>query len=91
MAIRASLPFPHAPTRHFGSAMVLPLASLVAQTVKNLPALQGMQVLSLDQEDSVEKGMATHASILACRNSMDREAWQATVHEVVKGRTQLSD
>ena len=63
----------------------------MAQTVKNLPALQGMQVLSLDQEDPVEKAMATHSGILAWRNSMDREAWQATVHGVTKGRTRLND
>ena len=38
---------------------------LVAQTVKSLPAMQETQVLSLDQEDPLEKGMATHSSILA--------------------------
>ena len=40
-------------------------ASLVAQTVKNLSAMQENQVPSLGQEDPVEKGMATHSSILA--------------------------
>ena len=40
-------------------------ASLVAQTVKNLPAMQETQVRSLGQEDPLEKGMATHSSILA--------------------------
>ena len=39
-------------------------ASLVAQTVKNLPAIQETWVLSLSWEDSLEKGMATHSSIL---------------------------
>ena len=39
--------------------------SLVAQTVKNLPAMQETQVQSLGQEDPPEKGMATHSSILA--------------------------
>ena len=39
-------------------------ASLVAQTVKILPAMQETQVLSLSQEDALEKGMATHSSIL---------------------------
>ena len=33
--------------------------------VKNLPAMQETWVLSLDQEDPLEKGMATHSSILA--------------------------
>ena len=39
----------------------------VAQTVKNLPAVQATQVRSLGQEDPLEKGMATHSSILAWR------------------------
>ena len=42
-------------------------ASLVAQTVKNLHAMQETRVRSLGQEDSLEKGMATHYSILAWR------------------------
>ena len=41
--------------------------SLGAQTVKNLPAMQETQVRSLGQEDPLEKGMATHSSILAWR------------------------
>ena len=40
-------------------------ASLVAQLVKNLSAMQETQVRSLGQEDSMEKEMATHSSILA--------------------------
>ena len=39
----------------------------MAQTVKNLPAMWETQVLSLGQEDSLEKGIATHSSILAWR------------------------
>ena len=39
--------------------------SLVAQMVKNLPAMQDTQVRSLGQEDPLEKEMATHSSILA--------------------------
>ena len=39
----------------------------MTQTVKNLPAMQETQVRSLGQEDPLEKGMATHASILAWR------------------------
>ena len=39
--------------------------SLVAQLVKNLPAMQETRVQSLGQEDTLEKGMATHSSILA--------------------------
>ena len=39
--------------------------TLVAQTVKNLPAMQETQVRSLGWEDPLEKEMATHYSILA--------------------------
>jgi len=39
----------------------------VAQTVKNLPAMQQTGVPSLGQEDPLEKEMATHSSILAWR------------------------
>ena len=42
-------------------------ASLVAQTVKNLPAMQETWVRSLGWEDCLEKGMATFSSILARR------------------------
>ena len=42
-------------------------ASLVAQTVKNLPAKWETWVQSLDWEDTLEKGIATHSSILALR------------------------
>ena len=37
----------------------------MAQTVKNPPAMQETQVQSLGQKDPLEKGMATHSSILA--------------------------
>ena len=40
-------------------------ASLVAQLVKNPPAMQETWVQSLDGEDPLEKGMATHSSVLA--------------------------
>ena len=42
-----------------------PWASLVAQEVKNLPAMQETWVRSLGQEDPMEKEMATHSSIHA--------------------------
>ena len=41
------------------------LVSLVGQIIKNLPAMQETQVQFLGQEDPLEKGMATHSSILA--------------------------
>ena len=43
------------------------VASLVTQTVKNLPTMWETQVQYLGQEDPLEKGMATHSSILAWR------------------------
>ena len=42
-------------------------ASLIAQLVKNLPAMQDTWVRSLGWEDPLEKGKATHSSILAWR------------------------
>ena len=53
-------------------------ASLVAQMVKNLPAMQETWVQSLGQEDLLEE-----------ENSMERGSWQATVHGVTKGGAQL--
>jgi len=43
----------------------MPVGFLVAQMVKNLPAVQKTRVQSLGWEDPLEKGMATHSSILA--------------------------
>ena len=63
----------------------------VAQTVKNQPEMWGIWVRSLGWEDLLEKGTATHSSILAWRIPVDRGAWQATVHGVAKSHTQLSD
>ena len=40
---------------------------------------------------SLKEDMATHSSILAWSIHMDREAWQAAVHEVAKSPTRLSD
>ena len=45
----------------------------MAQLVKNLPAMQETQVRSLGQEDLLEKGMATHSSILAWRITWTEE------------------
>ena len=57
----------------------------VAQMVKNLLVMQETQVQSLGREDLLEKGMATHSSILTWR--MDRGAWWATVHGLAKSQT----
>ena len=62
-------------------------ASMVAQTVKNPPAMRETWVQSLDWEDPLEEGMTTHSSILAQRLPMDRGAWRVAVHGVAKSRT----
>ena len=64
--------------------LILFWASLLAQIVKNLPAVQKTQVQSLGQEDPLEKGMAIHSSILVWRI-------QRTDYRVTEGWTWLSD
>ena len=57
---------------------LLTQASLVAQMVKNLPAMQETWVQSLGRDNPLEMGMATNSSILAWRIPMDRLAWWTT-------------
>ena len=59
-------------------------ASLIAQLVKNPPAMRETWVWSLAWEDPLEKGKATHSSILGLENSMDY-----AVHGLAKSWTQL--
>ena len=66
-------------------------ASLVAQMVKNPPAMQETWVWSLGWEDPLEKDMVAHFSILAWRIPIDRGAWWVIVHGVAKSWTWLSD
>ena len=66
-------------------------ASLVAPTVKNLPAVQETWVRSLDWEEPLEEGMGNHASILAWRIPWTEEPGGPTVHRVAKSQTQLKD
>ena len=60
---------------------------LVAQMVKNPPAMRETWIQSLCWEDPLEEGMATCSSILAWRIPMDRGAWWATVPWVAKSQT----
>ena len=63
-------------------------ASLVAQLVKNLPSIQETRVQSLGQEDPLEKGTATHSSILAWRIPWTEKPGRLhKVHGVTKSRT----
>ena len=64
--------------------------SLVAQVVKNLPVMQETQVPSLDLEDPLKKGMATHCSILAWRIPWMEEPGRLQSMKS-HSRTQLSD
>ena len=66
-------------------------ASLVAEMVKNLPAMQGPWVLFLNQEDPLEKGTATHSSILAWKIPWTEEPGVAAVHGVAKHWKRLSN
>ena len=59
----------------------------MAQTVKNLPAMQDTWVQSLGLEDPLEKKMANHSSILAWRIPWT----EATVHGVAKSQIRLSN
>ena len=66
-------------------------ASLVAQMVKNEPAMQETWVQSLGQEDSPGEGNGNPLQYSCLENPMDGGAWWATVHGVTKSRTRLSD
>ena len=69
---------------------MLLLASLVAQTVKNLTAMLKTQVRSLGWEDSREKRMATHSRILAWRIPWTEEPGELQ-YMGLQSRTQLSN
>ena len=62
-------------------------ASLVAQRLKRLPAMQETRVRSLGLEDPLEKEMATHSTILAWRIPWTEEPGGATVHGDAKSLT----
>ena len=65
--------------------------SQVVQMVKNLPAIQEMWVQSLGKEDSLEKGMATHSSILAWRIPWTEEPGGLRSMGFTKSWTRLSN
>ena len=56
--------------------------SLVAQSVKNLPAMQETRVQFLVQEDPLEEEMVTYSNILSMETPLGRGACQATIHRV---------
>ena len=63
----------------------------MAQTVKNLPAMQETQVRSLSWEDSPGERNGYSLQNSCLENSMARGGWQTTVHGVAKNWTQLSN
>ena len=65
-------------------------ASLVAQTLKNLPAVWETQLQSLGGEDPPGEENAYPLLYSCLENSMDSGVWWATVHGVAKGQIQLS-
>ena len=73
----------------FATVFVDPNASLVAEMVRNLPAMRETWVRSLGGEDPLEEGMAAHSTVLAWRIP-DRGAWRATVRGVTESRTRLT-
>ena len=60
------------------------MTSLVARMLNRQPTMQEIRVQSLGWEDPLEKEMATHSSILAMENPVDRGAWQAAIHGVAR-------
>ena len=63
------------PGEEIGYPLQYSWASLLVQSVKNLPAIWETWIRSLGWEDPLEEGMATDSSILAWRIPMDRGAW----------------
>ena len=62
-------------------------ASLVAQRIKRLPAMQETRVRSLGWEDPPGEGNSNPLQYSCLENPMDKEAWRATVHRVAKSWT----
>ena len=78
---------PHGVARKIGGGG----ASLAAQRVKNLPAIQETGVRFLGQEDPLEKEMATHSSILAWEISWTEEPGRLQSMGIQKSWTRLSN
>ena len=90
------LPHVHCFTALWGSYYYHPWftdesASLVAQTVKRLPAVRETWVWSLSWEDPLEKAMATHSSILAWKIPCTEEPGRLQSHGIANSQTRLSD
>ena len=76
---------------HSGFNWVITWASLVAQTIKNMPAMWETWVWCLGQGRSPGEGNGNQLQCSCLENSMNRGAWWATVHGVPKSQTWLRD
>ena len=65
-------------------------SALVAQLVKNLPAMQETQVRSLDREDPLDEGYGNPLQYSCLENPVDRGAWQAALRGVPRVRYDLA-
>ena len=88
----SSIPgFGRPPGEGIGYPLQYTWASLVAQMVKNPPAVRESWVRSLGWKDPLEGAWQPTPLFLAWRIPKDRRAWQAVVHGVAKSQTQLSN
>ena len=79
------------PEEGIGYSLQYSWASLVAQRVKNPPAMQETRVQSLGWEDPLEEGLATYSSILALRIPWTEEPGGLPgVHRVAKSGTRMN-
>ena len=79
------------PSMNWASFALCKTSGLPDGSDGNLPAMQETRVWSLGWEDPLEKEMAIHSSIFAWRIPWTKGAWRATVHEVAKSWTWLSN
>ena len=87
LASRFLTTVPSGKPKYLPTCLYVKRASLVAQLIKNLPAMQETLFRFLGWEDPREKGLATYSSIHAWKIPVDRGAWQATVHRAAKSQT----
>ena len=74
-----------------GYPLLYSWASLMAQAVKNLPAMGETQVRSLGWEDPLEEDMANPLQYSCLEKPHGQRSLVATVHGVTKSQTRLSD
>ena len=91
MALQYYIDLCHFITRKLIRKLITMLASLVAQTVKRLPAMWETQVWSLGREDSLEEEMQPTPVPLPGKLHGQRSLLQATAPGVTKSRTRLSN